>query len=189
MTDKGCELTVTADGTQFVTFYLDDEEYGVEILKVQEIIGLSPVTRVPNLPDFIKGVINLRGIVVPVIDLRIRFGLAGAEYTDRTCIIILKVDDKVFGIIVDTVSEVISISQQNIQPTPSFGSKIRTEFIKGMGKIGERLVILLDAERLLSDEEIQQLKNVQDDISTSEEIEYQQKSGSEEDGATVEGLQ
>ncbi len=174
MADKGCDFTVTVDGTQFVTFCLGDEEYGIEILKVQEIIGLSSITRVPHLPDFIKGVINLRGIVVPVIDLRARFELAMAEYTDRTCIIILKVDDRIFGIIVDTVSEVISISQDNIQPTPSFGSRIRTEFIKGMGKIGERLVILLDVERLLSDEELKQLKEAHDDTTTCEKTDHKE---------------
>ncbi len=156
-------VDIAGDTGQYVTFILGEEEYGVEILKVQEIIGLTPVTRVPYLPDFIKGVINLRGIVVPVIDLRLRFGLDRIEYNDHTCVIITKMGEKVTGMIVDTVSEVVDMPQEMVEPPPSFSSGIRTDFIRGMGKIDKRLVILLNVDRLLTDEEIKELDAVHED--------------------------
>jgi len=157
MAEAQDNITVGGGGCQFVTFRLGDEEYGVDILKVQEIIGITPVTKVPYLPDFIKGVINLRGIVVPIVDLRLRFRLPVAEYTDRTCVVIIKVDDRVVGMIVDSVSEVMEIAEAMIDAAPSFGHEVRTDFIDGMGKVDERLVLLLNVEKLFTEGEMQEI--------------------------------
>lgn len=170
MPENEAKTPVCGLGGQFVTFTLGDEEYGVEILKVQEIIGLPPVTRVPHLPQFTKGVINLRGAVVPVVDLRLRFNLDLAEYNDRTCVIITKVSDRVTGMIVDVVSEVAEIPDDLIDPTPSFNSQIRTDFIKGVGKIDKRLVILLDVDRLLTDEELKSIKSITEERASHNEV-------------------
>jgi len=138
---------------QYLTFVLADETYGVAILKVQEIIGIVDVTKVPRLPDFVRGVINLRGKIIPVVDLRLKFNLSGTEDTDRTCIIVMQVtnsDDEVtMGIIVDEVSEVTDIDPNQIEPPPSFGSAIDGDFIVGMGKLDERVIMLLDVDRVL----------------------------------------
>ncbi|VAV83379.1 Positive regulator of CheA protein activity (CheW) [hydrothermal vent metagenome] len=160
MAEAQNNITVSGEGNQYVTFCLGDEEYGVDILKVQEIIGISPVTKVPYLPDFIKGVINLRGIVVPIVDLRLRFRLQAAEYTDRTCVVIVKVGERVVGMIVDAVSEVMEIEEAMIDAAPSFGSGVRTDFIDGMGKVEERLVLLLDIEKLFTEGEMQEISSV-----------------------------
>ncbi len=160
MSERTGEITITGDGNQYVTFSLGDEEYGVDILKVQEIIGLTAITRVPYLPDFIKGVINLRGIVVPVVDLRLRFGLEMVDYNDRTCVIIVKLGERITGMIVDAVSEVISIPKEMIDPPPSFGTRIRTDFIEGMGKVDKRLLILLNVERLLTEVELKAIEEI-----------------------------
>jgi len=139
---------------KYLTFVLGDEEYGLEILKVREIIGLMEITSVPQTPDFIKGVINLRGKVIPVIDLRLKFGMEPAEYTDETCIIVVDMGQTMIGILVDTVSEVLDISADQIEPPPSFGSRIDTEFILGMGKIKGKVKILLEIDKVLSTEEL-----------------------------------
>lgn len=139
---------------QFVTFMLGDEEYAIEALRVQEITGLPPITKVPYLPSFVKGVINLRGSVIPVIDLRLRFGLAEAEYSKQTCVIVLKLGKKVTGIIVDAVSEVASLPNARMDPPPDFGKSIKTDFLKGIGKLSDRMLILLDAEKIFTVEEI-----------------------------------
>jgi purine-binding chemotaxis protein CheW len=148
------DVTPLADlAGQYLTFVLADETYGVAILKVQEIIGLVDVTKVPRLPDFVRGVINLRGKIIPVVDLRLKFSLAGTEDTDRTCIIVMQVtssDDEVtMGIIVDEVSEVTDIEAGRIEPPPSFGSAVHGDFIVGMGKLDERVIMLLDVDRVL----------------------------------------
>lgn len=139
---------------QFVTFMLGDEEYAIEALRVQEITGLPPITKVPYLPPFVKGVINLRGSVIPVIDLRLRFGFQEAHYSKQTCVIVLKLGKKVTGIIVDAVSEVASLPVARMDPPPDFGRGIKTDFLKGIGKLGDRMLILLDAEKIFTDEEI-----------------------------------
>jgi len=139
---------------KYLTFVLGDEEYGLEILKVREIIGLMDITPVPQTPVFIKGVINLRGKVIPVIDLRLKFGMEEAEPTEETCIIVVDIDDTLMGILVDTVSEVLDIASGQIEPAPAFGSHISTEFILGMGKIQGKVKILLDVGRVLSPEEL-----------------------------------
>lgn len=150
-------LTVTGEGDQYVTFLLGDEEYGLDILAVQEIIGFSRITHVPHLPDFIKGVINLRGTVVPVIDLRLKFGLGQVEYNSHTCIIVVRLADRIMGMIVDVVSEVVNLT--GVEPPPPFGTNIKADFIKGMGKVGDRLLIILEMEKVLSSEELSAIIN------------------------------
>ncbi len=139
---------------KYLSFFLGDEEYGLKILKVREIIGLMEITSVPQTPGFIKGVVNLRGKVIPVIDLRLKFGMEPAEYTDETCIIVVDIGHAMMGILVDTVSEVLDIAEDQIEPSPSFGSKINTDFILGMGKIKDQVKILLEIDRVLSAEEL-----------------------------------
>ena len=150
----------TAGGTdvggKYLTFLLDGEEYGVEILKVLEIIGLIDITRVPQTPDFVEGVINLRGRVIPVIDLRLRFGLSRCAYTDQTCIIVIDVGTQI-GIIVDTVQEVHDIPQRAIEPPPRLGGCVDTSFIRGMGKVNDDVKILLDIDNVLTSAEMVEL--------------------------------
>jgi len=143
---------------KYLTFSMGGEEYGLEILSVQEIIGIMKVTRIPRMPSFIRGVINLRGKVIPVIDLRKRLDLELKSDTDRTCIIVVQVQTGegavTMGIIVDSVSEVLNVTAAQIEPAPEFGSNISTEFILGVAKIAKNVVILLDANRTLSLEEL-----------------------------------
>ncbi len=144
---------------KYLTFRLADEEYGLQILKVQEIIGLMAVTRVPKTPDFIRGVINLRGKVIPVIDLRRKFDLTQQDDTDVSCIIVVQVQNRdatiTMGIIVDSVSEVMDIESDQVEPAPEFGSCVDTEFILGMGKVAEKVVMLLDSDRVLTTDDVQ----------------------------------
>lgn len=135
---------------KYLTFCLDGEEYGLEILKVREIIGMMSITAVPRTPAFIKGVINLRGKVIPVIDLRTKFGLAQAERTDETCIIVVDVGDVEVGVVVDRVSEVRDIAGGDIDDPPSFGTTVDASFILGMGKTAQKVTILLDITRVLA---------------------------------------
>lgn len=138
-----------AVGGEFLTFRLGAEEYGIDILKVQEIRGYETVTRIANAPDFIKGVINLRGIIVPIVDLRIKFQLDRVEYNQYTVVIILNLKDRVVGIVVDGVSDVLTLQSQQIKPAPEFSGALDTEYIRGLGSIDERMLILVDIERLL----------------------------------------
>lgn len=148
--------TSTLEG-KYLTFVLNHEEYGLEILKVREIIGLMDITPVPQTPSFIKGIINLRGKVIPVVDLRLKFGMPEAEYTKETCIIVVNIESRLMGIIVDTVSEVLDINAKDIEPIPSLGGGIKTDFILGMGKIKGKVKILLDIDRVLTLEELAML--------------------------------
>jgi purine-binding chemotaxis protein CheW len=134
---------------KYLTFCLDGEEYGLQILKVREIIGMMAITVVPRTPNFIKGVINLRGKVIPVIDLRTKFGLMEAERTDETCIIVVDIGDVEVGIVVDRVSEVRDIPGGDIDEPPSFGTAVDSSFILGMGKTDTKVTILLDITRVL----------------------------------------
>lgn len=151
-------------GGKYLTFHLAEEEYGLEILKVQEIIGVLKVTRVPHTPEYIRGVINLRGKVIPVLDLRTKFGLEPHEATDRECIIVIQVqrDNQtvIMGIMVDEVSEVKDIPQANIDPAPQFGAMIDTSFILGMGKVEEKVVTLLDIDKVLTASEAVQMEKI-----------------------------
>jgi len=144
---------------KYLTFCLAGEEYGISILKVKEIIGMMPFTVVPQTPKYIKGVINLRGKVIPVVDLRLKFSIEAAEYTERTCIIVVEITATgrtiLMGIVVDSVSEVLNIKAADIEATPSFGTKLNTEYILGMAKAGGSIKILLDIDKILSVEELQ----------------------------------
>lgn len=146
------------DQKQFVTFVIANESYGVPVLKVQEIIGMTEIVHVPNCPGFMKGVINLRGSVVPVIDMRTRFSMDVRDYDMFTVIIIVEVKDILVGMIVDSVSDVVDIPTSEIQKTPSFTVKIDTDFIEGIGQINEKLVIILDIEKILSTEDVDALE-------------------------------
>lgn len=141
---------LSADGSQFLTFQLEDEEYGLEILRVQEIKGYSKITPLPNTPPEVKGVMNLRGAVVPIIDLRTRFGLRQAEYTRFTVIIVVTVRSKVVGLVVDAVSDVLNVGVQEVVPAPDLGAGVDTSFMTGMARTGERLITLLNVDRLVS---------------------------------------
>jgi purine-binding chemotaxis protein CheW len=146
----------TADpenANQFLTFTLNDEEYGIEILRVQEIKGYSRITPIPNTPVHVKGVLNLRGTVVPVIDLRTKFGIRETEYDRFTVIIVVTVGKRVLGLVVDTVSDVLNIGRSDIQPVPDLGATVDTSFMKGMAKAENRLVTLLNIDQLLRVEE------------------------------------
>ena len=146
---------------KYLTFTLSEEEYGIEILKIREIIGMMDVTTVPQMPNFVKGVINLRGKVIPVIDLRLRFGLDSKPYDDRTCIIVAEVrshDGNVqMGLVVDTVSEVVNIGLEEMEHTPVFGVNVDTHYILGMAKLKGKVKILLDIDKVLTETQWQQV--------------------------------
>jgi len=155
---------------KYLTFALGPEEYGLEILKVREIIGYMDITAVPQTPHHVKGVINLRGQVIPVIDLRAKFGMETAEVTEETCIIVVENSqgDHKFstGIVVDHVQEVLDIAGEDIEEAPRFGSSVNTDFILGMGKIGETVKILLDIDRVLAGEDFSGIAAGADDVET-----------------------
>ena len=166
MTNELSEMNLAIKATtmktgKYLTFTLADEEYGIGILKVKEIIGMMAITSVPRTPDFVKGVINLRGKVIPVIDLRLKFGMPAIDYTDRTCIIVVEIDTDdmtiQIGIVVDSVSEVLNIKEEEIENAPSFGTSINMDYILGMAKIDSGVKILLDIDKVLSAKEIQVL--------------------------------
>lgn len=143
---------------KYLTFYLDHEEYGVEILKVQEIIGRMPITPVPLTSQYIRGVINLRGKIHPIMDLKIKFGMNQTQITDETCIIVIRTTSIMMGVLVDRVSEVVSIDEGDIEETPSFGSDVNTEYLLGIGKAGGRVRLLLDIEKIITTADVINLK-------------------------------
>ncbi len=149
---------------KYLTFFLNKEEYGVGILKIKEIIGMMPITSVPRTPEYVKGVINLRGKVIPIIDLRVRFGMAHQAYDDRTCIIVVEIDNNDMtvhmGVVVDSVSEVCNVDASQIEETPTFGVALDTEYILGMAKMEESVKILLDIDKVLGKEELDQVEQV-----------------------------
>ncbi|WP_028572088.1 chemotaxis protein CheW [Desulfonatronum lacustre] len=145
---------------QLVTFHIGEEEFGVEILKVQEIIRMMGITRVPKAPDFVEGVINLRGKVIPIIDLRTRFGMAAQEHDKHTRIIVIEINAVIIGFVVDSVSEVLRIPGNTVEPPPPIISGIESEYIRGVGKLADRLLILLDLDSLLSKGEQSMLKSI-----------------------------
>lgn len=167
------ELTKTMDQAvramagkagKFLTFKLAEEDYGIEIRKIKEIIGIMPVTTVPKTPQFVKGVINLRGKVIPVIDLRARFGMPAVEYTDRTCIVVVEIESQgvtvMIGIVVDTVSEVLNIKADAIEPPPTFGQRLNIDYILGMAKMEGGVKILIDIDQVMGADVIQTLDKV-----------------------------
>ncbi|MBW2605025.1 MAG: purine-binding chemotaxis protein CheW [Deltaproteobacteria bacterium] len=161
--DQAVKAMADREG-KYLTFSLAKEEYGIGILKVKEIIGMVPVTTVPQTPEFVKGVINLRGKVIPVIDLRLRFGMASIDYTEHTCIIVVEIEGTAetvqIGIVVDSVSEVLNIKSEEIEDTPTFGTKLDTDYILGMAKMEGKVKILLDIDQVLSANEISLLEKV-----------------------------
>jgi purine-binding chemotaxis protein CheW len=159
--DQAVKAMVDREG-KYLTFTLAEEEYGIGILKIKEIIGMMPITTVPRTPEFVKGVINLRGKVIPVMDLRLRFGMEEMAYTERTCIVVVEIEGfsgtVMIGVVVDSVSEVLNIKGEDVEETPTFGSKLNTDYILGMAKMEGGVKILLDIDQVLSEDEIADLE-------------------------------
>lgn len=160
--DKNIELEEDTQKDKYLTFTLGNDYFGIEILHVTEIIGLQAITAVPNLPDYIKGIINLRGKIIPVMDVRLRFKKELREYDDRTCIIVVDIDEISVGLIVDRVSEVIDIGEESISPPPAVGKNSQNGYVKSIGKLGEEIKLILDCEKLLSEEEVKELESFMD---------------------------
>jgi purine-binding chemotaxis protein CheW len=146
--------SAAAVGGEFLTFRLGGEEYGIDILKVQEIRSYEPPTRIANAPAFIKGVVNLRGVIVPIVDLRLKLGCETADYNSFTVVIVLNVKGRVVGAVVDSVSDVLALGAETIKPAPEMSSAIDTSFITGIGSVAERMLILMDIEGLMASEEM-----------------------------------
>jgi purine-binding chemotaxis protein CheW len=164
---------------QYLTFKLEDEVYAVDVAKVREILDFPPITKVPRTPDFMRGVINLRGSVVPVVDMRLKFGMAKTERSVNTCIVVVEVllenESTVIGALADSVQEVIELEPSQIEPPPKIGSRLKVEFLKGMGKIGERFLMILDIDKVFSAEEI---LSVQEAAGTKASAEMMQSKNS-----------
>lgn len=154
----GEEVEDTQKG-KFLTFRLDNEVFGIEIKYVTEIIDVQPITYVPQVPDYVKGIINLRGMIIPVIDVRLRFKKEPKEYDERTCIVVIDIKDITIGLIVDCVVEVIKINDDSIVPPPNYKAGFHNPYIKGVGKVGNEVDLLLDCERIISTEEIDALRD------------------------------
>lgn len=148
------KLAGEPSGQEFLVFTLGDEEYGIDILKVQEIRGYDQVTRIANTPEFIKGVTNLRGVIVPIVDLRVKFSQQDVEYNDNTVVIVLNLGQRVVGIVVDGVSDVLSLASDQIRPAPEFAVTLSTEYLTGLGALGDRMLILVNIEKLLNSDEM-----------------------------------
>ncbi|WP_110687228.1 chemotaxis protein CheW [Salinicola aestuarinus] len=155
-TQASAAASVTdAASSEYLVFSLGEEEYAVDILKVQEIRGYENVTRIANVPAFIKGVTNLRGVIVPIIDLRLKFNLENVEYGGQTVVIVVNVADRIVGIVVDGVSDVMSLTQEQIKPAPEFGVTLSSDYLNGIGSLDDRMLVLVDIEKLLTHEEMQ----------------------------------
>ncbi len=150
---RGSHLDATT-GNEYLAFRLGEEEYGIDILKVQEIRGYENVTRIANAPAFVKGVINLRGIIVPIVDMRIKFNLGDPTYDQFTVVIILSIANRVMGMVVDSVSDVTTLQPEQVRPAPQMGTALNTDYLIGLGTLEERMLILLDIERLMSSAEM-----------------------------------
>jgi purine-binding chemotaxis protein CheW len=154
------EQKATSDGRELLTFTLGREEYGIDILKVQEIRGYDAVTTIANTPEFIKGVINLRGIIVPIVDMRIKFNLGNVEYNQFTVVIILNLKGRVVGIVVDGVSDVITLTPEQMKAAPQFSTALDTRYITGLGTVDDRMIIMVDIERLMSSQDMELMEKV-----------------------------
>jgi len=148
------------NGRELLTFTLGKEEYGIDILKVQEIRGYDAVTTIANSPEFIKGVINLRGIIVPIVDMRIKFHLGNVTYNELTVVIILNVANRVVGIVVDGVSDVIALTAEQVKAAPEFSSTLDTQYITGLGTVDDRMIIVVDIEKLLTSRDMELVETV-----------------------------
>jgi purine-binding chemotaxis protein CheW len=144
----------TTEGSQFLTFRLGDEVYGVDILRVQEIKGYTAVTKIPNQPSYIKGVMNLRGTIVPIVELRTKVGMETIDYTAHTVIVVVVVQERIMGFVVDSVSDVLNIGKKDIQAPPQFGTKVDVSFLQGIAQCGDSLVALLNIDQLLAGEDL-----------------------------------
>ncbi len=151
------QINYASMGNQLITFTIEEELYGVDILKIQELIGFNEVTQVPNLPEYILGVINLRGNIIPVIDLRIKFKMPPKEYDKFNVIIVLNVENRYIGLIVDSVHDVVSLSDEKVVDAPSFTTQIDTTFIKNISQIDDKLVVILDTDKILSIDKIDEI--------------------------------
>jgi purine-binding chemotaxis protein CheW len=154
ITPISSQARADAASSEYLAFRLGEEEYGIDILKVQEIRGYENVTRIANAPAFIKGVINLRGIIVPIVDMRIKFNLGEPSYDQFTVVIILSIANRVMGMVVDSVSDVTTLQPEQIRPAPQMGTALNTDYLIGLGTLEERMLILLDIERLMSSAEM-----------------------------------
>ena len=148
--DVNQQIGLTTDGSQFLTFQLGEELYGVDILRVQEIKGYTAVTRIPNTPAHIKGVLNLRGTIVPIVELRTKFGMPTIDYTMFTVIVVVVVREKIMGLVVDAVSDVITLTPDQLRPVPEFNAAIASDHLLAIGALEDRMLILLDIEKLMS---------------------------------------
>ncbi len=144
---------------KYLFFNLGDELYGINIMNVTEIIEMERITEIPDMPDYVKGVINLRGKVIPVMDLRLRFNMSEREYDDRTCIVVTAVETASLGLIVDTVAEVHALAATDIEETPTFSGAARDHYVEGIGKVGDRVTVLIDARKILQGDELQAIKS------------------------------
>ncbi|MDF9435580.1 chemotaxis protein CheW [Chromohalobacter israelensis] len=151
---QAAEAAIDTQSQEYLVFSLGSEEYAVDILKVQEIRGYENVTRIANAPDFIKGVTNLRGVIVPIVDLRIKFNLDKVEYEGQTVVIVVNVADRIVGIVVDGVSDVMTLSSDQIKPAPEFGVTLSADFLSGLGSLEDRMLVIVDIEKLLTSEEM-----------------------------------
>ena len=156
---------------KYLTFKLGSEEYGINIANVREINVMMDIDALPNIPPYIKGVINLRGKIIPIIDLRLKFGIPPADYTKETCIIVIDVDNFMMGIVVDTVSEVMDMEGSDIDPAPRFGSAIHTEFILGLGKTKDGIKILLDIKKVFGENEFEKVEEIYQEVEVEELLE------------------
>jgi purine-binding chemotaxis protein CheW len=154
LTEKNSSDTTDITGSEYLAFTLGNEEYGIDILKVQEIRGYEAVTRIANAPDFLKGVINLRGIIVPVVDMRIKFNLGTATYDQFTVVIILNIEGRIVGMVVDSVSDVTTLRPDQVRPAPEMGTTFSTDFLIGLGTLDDRMLILVDIDKLMSSPEM-----------------------------------
>lgn len=146
---------------RYLTFSLGNQIFGIEIRYVTEIIGIQPITEVPEMPDYVKGIINLRGKIIPVIDVRLKFRKEPAEYNDRTCIIVIDIHEISIGLIVDNVAEVLTITEENIVPPPDYRTGFQNRYIKGIGKSDKEVKLLLDCDKLLKEEELEDIKQME----------------------------
>jgi len=158
--DAARSVAAEAHNREFLVFSLGDEEYAVDILKVQEIRGYENVTRIANAPDFIKGVTNLRGVIVPIVDLRIKFHLDKVEYGGLTVVIVVNVEDRVVGIVVDGVSDVMTLTPDQIKPAPEFGVTLSSDFLSGLGSLDDRMLVIVDIDKLLTSDEMELVERV-----------------------------
>lgn len=158
--DEMMDLEEDTQKGKYLTFKLGKEMFGIEIRYVTEIIGMQPIAEVPEVPDYVQGIINLRGQIIPLIDVRIKFKKEAMKYHDRTCIIVINVEDVAIGLIVDEVAEVLSIPEENIVPPPEYKTGFQNRYIKSIGRVGEEVKLILDCEKLLSEDEMEMLEQV-----------------------------